>query len=321
MSLVWLSWAPRTSACGSEPAPTIQYAMEPSPAPEVKTRSSCGCHVTDAMSLLYGPTCEEIVLSVRMSVTFKLASFDPVTKWWPFWFHFKQFTEPLCMCSVDKHCRCAPTRGSQSLTTQSLPPPLATTLLVSCHCTHLTSPPWPFNVVSALALAKSNILIVASSAHVANFKSVGLKLTPRIGSPCACVCFKLLKFICQYLICPESSAEMSQFSLRDTVAVLTGLLCACKIVSKLKLAAFQSVNSPFCEHVSTLRPSGMNITVCGLFRFIRKKESRLKSARVFQRRSKIQQQNDEYSYTRNKMREQKCHSLFIASSTSNPTYT
>jgi hypothetical protein len=211
--------------------------------------------------LLYGPTCEEIVLSVRMSVTFKLASFDPVTKWWPFWFHFKQFTEPLCMCSVDKHCRCAPTRGSQSLTTQSLPPPLATTLLVSCHCTHLTSPPWPFNVVSALALAKSNILIVASSAHVANFKSVGLKLTPRIGSPCACVCFKLLKFICQYLICPESSAEMSQFSLCDTVAVLTGLLCACKIVSKLKLAAFQSVNSPFCEHVSTLRPSGMNITV------------------------------------------------------------
>ena len=197
-----------------------------------------------------------------MSVTFKLASFDPVTKWWPFWFHFKQFTEPLCMCSVDKHCRCAPTRGSQSLTTQSLPPPLAITLLVSCHCTHLTSPPWPFNVVSALALAKSNILIVASSAHVANFKSVGLKLTPRIGSPCACVCFKLLKFICQYLICPESSAEMSQFSLCDTVAVLTGLLCACKIVSKLKLAAFQSVNSPFCEHVSTLRPSGMNITVC-----------------------------------------------------------
>jgi len=165
------------------------------------------------------------------------------------------------MCNVDKHCRCAPTRGSQSLTTQSLPPPLATTLLVSCHCTHLTSPPWPFNVVSALALAKSNIFIVASSAHVANFRSLGLKLTPRIGSPWACVCFKLLKFICQYLICPESSAEISQFSLCDTVAVRTGLLCACKIVSKLKLAAFQSVNSPFCEHVSTLRPSGMNITV------------------------------------------------------------
>jgi hypothetical protein len=240
-----------------------------------------------------------------MSVTFKLASFDPVTKWWPFWFHFKQFTEPLCMCSVDKHCRCAPTRGSQSLTTQSLPPPLATTLLVSCHCTHLTSPPWPFNVVSALALAKSNILIVASSAHVANFKSVGLKLTPRIGSPCACVCFKLLKFICQYLICPESSAEMSQFSLCDTVAVLTGLLCACKIVSKLKLAAFQSVNSPFCEHVSTLRPSGMNITVCVVLFYTKERKSSKVSA-CFSKKKTNSQQNDEYEYNIVLTREQKC---------------
>ena len=71
---------------------------------------------------------------------------------------------------------------------------------------------------------------------------------------------RLLRFVCQYFTAPESSAERSQFSFLAKVAHRIAQLCACKMVSKLKLIPFHSVNSPFCEHANNRRPSGMKST-------------------------------------------------------------
>ena len=102
---------------------------------------------------------------------------------------------------------------------------------------------------------------MVSSEHEQNFKSLGANAVPRTGSACAfAMDFKLFKLSCQYLIVPASSPLMSQFSLCENVAVRIAQLCACRIVSKLKLMPFHMVNSPFIEHVNRRRPSGMNST-------------------------------------------------------------
>ena len=64
----------------------------------------------------------------------------------------------------------------------------------------------------------------------------------------------------KYLICPFWSADTSQEPAWLHSIARTAESCACRIVSKLNVSPFQSVNSPLVEPVSSRRPSGSQRT-------------------------------------------------------------
>ena len=250
------SCPPLTCAAGSsEPRPTIQYMMEPSYPPLVNSVSCCGCQTTEVTSRVC-PRKFSISFIVRMSNTLIVWSLHPVASQLPLAFHFRHVTWFLCAC-ISAHF--FPSRASHKIVSESFPPE-ASRPLCGCQSTHLTSPPWPLMVCTGAARAKSKTRTVVSSEHEQNFKSVGAKDKPRTGSVCALTDLRLFRFVCQYLIRPASSPVRSQFSFLLQHAAWIAQSCACKIVSKLKLIPFHSVNSPFCEHDNRRLPSGMNVT-------------------------------------------------------------
>mmetsp|Transcript_1129 Transcript_1129/g.3732 ORF Transcript_1129/g.3732 Transcript_1129/m.3732 type:complete len:316 (+) Transcript_1129:329-1276(+) len=228
--------------------------MLPSYPPDASSVSCCGCHATDVTSRVC-PLKHSISRIVRTSCTFNVWSLHPVTNQFPLTFHRRHVTWFLWSCSVPTHF---PPFASHSFTSESLPPD-ASNAFDGCQSTHLTSPPCPESACTAAARAKSHTFTVVSSEHEQNLRSVGANASARTGSSCALICFMLFKLVCQYFTTPASSPERNQFSLCEKTHARIAQLCACKIVSKLKLMPFHSVNSPFCEHVSSLRPSGVNV--------------------------------------------------------------
>mmetsp|Transcript_4471 Transcript_4471/g.18348 ORF Transcript_4471/g.18348 Transcript_4471/m.18348 type:complete len:257 (-) Transcript_4471:226-996(-) len=227
----------------------------PSYPPDVNSVSCCGCHTTAVTSLVC-PRKFSNSFMVRMSNTLIVWSLHPVASQLPLAFHLRHVTWFLCAWMSTAFL---PSRASHRIVSESLPPD-ASRPLCGCQSTHLTSPPCPDSVCTGAALAKSNTRTVVSSEQLQNFKSVGANETPRTGSACALTDFRLFRLVCQYLMRPVSSPVSSQFSFLLQHAAWIAQSCACRIVSKLKLIPFQSVNSPFCEHDSSRRPSGMNVT-------------------------------------------------------------
>ena len=213
---------PSSFSSSSAPRPTIQYKIVPSNPPEVSKVSWCGCHVTDVISF-WCPRNVSTSRSVRMSKTFSCCPLHPLASQLPFAFHFKHPTWFLCAWIV---AAAFPDLASHNFTRESLPPD-AKRADLGCQSTHFTSPPWPDSVDTHCARAKSKTLTVVSSEHDVNFKSLGENANPRTGSVCALsIDFKLLRFVCQYLMHPASSPERNQFSLCANVHVLIAQLCA-----------------------------------------------------------------------------------------------
>jgi hypothetical protein len=102
--------------------------------------------------------------------------------------------------------------------------------------------------------------MVESSLAVAKRRSSGLKLSARTASRWPCHAVRLFMFGWKYLITPAWSALARYAPECAKRSARTAVSCACRIVSKLKVSPFQSVNSPECEPVSTRRPSGVH---CG----------------------------------------------------------
>merc|ERR1740137_97250 len=103
----------------------------------------------------------------------------------------------------------------------------------------------------------SQTLTVPSSEQEANLASVGLKLTLLIGSLWAWNILTLFMLLCQYLMYPPWSPVTIHTSLWLHCMALTGLSCACRMVSKLKVSPFHRVNSPLEAPVIRRRPSGV----------------------------------------------------------------
>ena len=177
---------------------------------------------------------------------------------------------------------CIPVLGSQILTGCWLSlDPDAKRPLVGCQSTHFTSAPWPLRTLSSIQLKKSQTRTVPSSEHDANLASVGLKLTDLTGSLWAWNILTLFMLDCQYLMKPPWSPEKKyyvksvifffffekkmpvtiQVSLCDHFIARIEVSWACKMVSKLKVNPFQSVNSPLEAPVINLLPSGVQSKV------------------------------------------------------------
>mmetsp|Transcript_10763 Transcript_10763/g.39534 ORF Transcript_10763/g.39534 Transcript_10763/m.39534 type:complete len:244 (+) Transcript_10763:351-1082(+) len=192
---------------------------------------------------------------VRMSYTLSSWSRAAVSSQLPFWFHLTDMTVFLCPWKVETSC---PVRTSHSFTRLSLLPD-ASKAFWGCQSTVFTSHPWPLSVFSAWQRTKSQTLIVVSSEHVANLRSVTAKVTSRMDSLWAVgTALTLLRLEAQYLRQPESSPASSHLRLCDQRNVRTGWSCACRMVSKLNVRPFHSVNSPVCAPVSSRRPSGVH---------------------------------------------------------------
>lgn len=169
--------------------------------------------------------------------------------------------------------RTLPVRGSQNLIMLSLLPETRRPLVL-CHSTHLTSQPCPMKTMrftshhigphapvrtrSSLLSSNDHILMVESSLAVANRPSSGLKLSPLIASRCPCHAVRLFMFGWKYLMTPLWSAEPKYSPECENCIVRTAVSWACRIVSKLKVWPFQSVNSPLVDPVRTRRPSGVH---------------------------------------------------------------
>ena len=114
--------------------------------------------------------------------------------------------------------------------------------------------------LSTLLSAKDHIRTLESSLAVANRRSSGLKLNPLIASrddePCHAV--KLFMFGSKYLMIPLLSAEARYAPEWVKAIVQIAVSCACRIVSKLNVRPFQSVNSPLVDPVRMRRPSGVH---------------------------------------------------------------
>lgn len=100
--------------------------------------------------------------------------------------------------------------------------------------------------------------MVESSLAVANLVSSGLKLRPRIASRWPVHAVKLFIFGWKYLMTPFWSADARNAPECVNFIVRTAESCACKIVSKLKVRPFHSVNSPLVEPVKIRRASGVH---------------------------------------------------------------
>ena len=88
--------------------------------------------------------------------------------------------------------------------------------------------------------------------------SSGLKLNPRIASRCPVHCVKLFMFGWKYLMTPLWSADARNAPEWVNCIVLTAESWACRIVSKLNVRPFHSVNSPLVEPVKIRRASGVH---------------------------------------------------------------
>mmetsp|Transcript_7088 Transcript_7088/g.24386 ORF Transcript_7088/g.24386 Transcript_7088/m.24386 type:complete len:287 (-) Transcript_7088:291-1151(-) len=251
--LTAVSWPFLTSACG-EALGTSQYRIDPSYPPLTKRSAWCGCQHTLVMSRfwpLYVCSC----FMVRMSNTLRTWSLPPLTIQLPFLFHSRHMIVLLWPCRFARHL---PALGSHSLIMLSLLQE-ATSALVGCQPTPLTSPPCPDSWCSTLPAAKSHTLTVVSSELEANLKSEGEKETPVTASRCASgICLALFSVVVQYWIPPPSSPDTSQFSLRVYLRHRTALCWAWMMVSKLKHMPFHRVNSPLWQPVRRRRPPGVH---------------------------------------------------------------
>ena len=181
------------------------------------------------------------------------------------------------LCCTHRVDRTVPVRGSQNLIMLSLLPETSNPF-VGCHSTHLTSQPWPrieranvsapvleyiwvdkpVSTLSSLLSSNDQIRTVESSLAVANLPSSGLKLSPRIASLWPCHAVRLFILGWKYLITPLWSADARYNPECENCIVLTALSCACRMVSKLNVSPFQSVNSPLVEPVRMRRASGVH---------------------------------------------------------------
>lgn len=137
--------------------------------------------------------------------------------------------------------------------------------------------------------SKFHTLMTPSSAPVANRSSLGAQVASRIASPWPWNTWRLFMFCWKYLITPALSALRSHWPECDHERARTAESCACehvkracvssgstsytesarlerregaertwRIVSKLNVSPFQSVNSPEVEPVKMRRASGVN---------------------------------------------------------------
>mmetsp|Transcript_67507 Transcript_67507/g.213652 ORF Transcript_67507/g.213652 Transcript_67507/m.213652 type:complete len:243 (-) Transcript_67507:141-869(-) len=223
-----------------------------------------GCHAMDVTSRPC-PLNDFTSFIVRMSYSLQSWSRLAVRSQLPLLFHFTCRTVFLWPCRV---VSCLPPRASQSFTSPSLAP-LASRDMLGCQCTLLTSPPWPVRLCSCLADLKSQTLIVVSSEQLANLRSLGEKEMARTASLWAVgMALTLFIDVCQYLMHPASSPVTSHFSLWLQHMARMGTSCACRMVSKLKLIPFHSVNSPDWHPVMSRRPSGVHTTALMLQRIL-----------------------------------------------------
>lgn len=118
----------------------------------------------------------------------------------------------------------------------------------------------PVSTLSTRLSANDQMRTLESSLAVANRWSSGLKLISRMASrefePCQAV--KLFMFGSKYLITPVLSAEARYAPEWLNVMAQIAVSCAWRIVSKLNVRPFQSVNSPLVDPVRTRRPSGVH---------------------------------------------------------------
>lgn len=120
----------------------------------------------------------------------------------------------------------------------------------------------PVNTRSSRIVSKFHSFSLESSLAVTNRASSGLQLRPRTASLWAFHAATLFIFGWKYFTMPLSSDDkrkLPQWLYRRARIVLSW---ACRMVSKLKVSPFQSVNSPLADAVRIRRASGVHyITV------------------------------------------------------------
>lgn len=127
-----------------------------------------------------------------------------------------------------------------------------------CQEYHRVDNSRPWRTRSSRLSSKSHMRMVESSLAVANRLSSGENEIPRTASRCPCHAVRLFMFGWKYLMIPLWSALARYAPECVNVRVRTAVSCACKIVSKLNVRPFHSVNSPLVEPVKTRRPSGVH---------------------------------------------------------------
>mmetsp|Transcript_26849 Transcript_26849/g.70498 ORF Transcript_26849/g.70498 Transcript_26849/m.70498 type:complete len:246 (+) Transcript_26849:966-1703(+) len=193
-----------------------------------------------------------------MSKTLHRWSHDDVIIQLPLALNRMSDTVLRCRASVDRGCA---VRGSHSTSARvASRPPDATRPLLGCHATDRTSAPWtPRPARSSRHVSKSKNLTVPSSDAVASLASVGEKHSRQMRSLCPSNWATWFMLDCQYMILPSSSHVAIQLWLCDQTMSRTPDWWACKIVSKLNVSPFHSVNSPVDAPVISLRPSGVHL--------------------------------------------------------------
>jgi hypothetical protein len=167
-----------------------------------------------------------------------------------------------------------PVLGSQNFIMLSLLPE-TNKPFVGCHSTHFTSHPWPVkrsahqknvrnqlplpvNTRSSRCSSNAHIRTVESSLAVANLLSSGLKLNARMASRWPFQAVRLFMLGWKYLITPLWSAEAKNAPEWVNRIARIAVSCAWRIVSKLNVNPFHSVNSPLVDPVKTRRYSGVH---------------------------------------------------------------
>lgn len=118
--------------------------------------------------------------------------------------------------------------------------------------------PLPVNTRSSRCSSKAHIRTVESSLAVANLLSSGLKLNARMASRWPFQAVRLFMLGWKYLITPLWSAEAKNAPEWVNRIARIAVSCAWRIVSKLNVNPFHSVNSPLVDPVRTRRYSGVH---------------------------------------------------------------